>query len=296
MFSTVLLRALNLPELWRHARRRPASVWDPADDLELKLYSAVAGVDYLHYGYFDPIPAEPESVSLGDVRRAMARYADVAVARTAPGDHVLDVGCGTGGLMHRLAEAGRLPAGLTPNLAHARHIRARYPQLPLSVSRLEDVDDAALAGSFDVVLNAESLQYIDLDLACRKVGTLLRPAGKWVVLDYFRLYDSTRNRSGHLLERFEAMLRKAGYAVSERLDITEHVLPTLSFAHTLAARIALPGAQFAAARFFAKHPLLGYLFGDQVANALHQVKLDGVDPAVFRRDKRYMLFEMTKPG
>jgi hypothetical protein len=89
-------------------------------------------------------------------------------------------------------------------------------------------------------------------------------------------------------------VQRVGYTIADRVDITEHVVPTLAFAHTLAARIALPWAEFAAVRYFAKHPGLAYLAADQVSSALHKVKLDGVDPAVFRRDKRYMLFELTR--
>ncbi len=131
-----------------------------------------------------------------------------------------------------------------------------------------------------------------IELAPR--SELMKPGGKWVVLDYFRLHESTRNRSGHLLERFESTVQRAGYTIADRVDITEHVVPTLAFAHLLAARIALPGAQFAAVRYFAKHPVLAYLAADHVSSALQKVKLDGVDPAVFRRDKRYMLFELTR--
>jgi MPBQ/MSBQ methyltransferase len=290
----VLLRALNLPALWRHARRRPRDVWDPADDLELRLYRSIAGVDYLHYGYFDPIPSDPADISLADVQRAMGRYAELFTARVAPGERVLDVGCGTGGLLGKLAQAGAKPTGLTPNRAHAGYIRERYPGIEVIHSRLEDLDADALAGGFDVVANAESLQYIDLAAAFRSVFALLSPGGRWVLTDYFRLRESTRNRSGHLLERFEDALRESPFTARERLDMTDNVLPTLAFAHTLASRIALPLAEFAAERFLARHAVWNYLAGDLARNAIGKIKLDGVDPAVFRRDKRYMLFVLVK--
>ena len=161
---------------------------------------------------------------------------------------------------------------------------------------MEDLDLDELREGFDLVINAESLQYIDLDVACCMVPALLKDSGSWLVLDYFRLQDSTRNRSGHLLKSFEDTIRRHAFQVRDRVDITENVLPTLAYAHTLASRIALPLVEFAAERFLAKHPLWNYFVGDTARAKLARITLDGLDPAVFRRDKRYMLFELAKPG
>ena len=67
-----LTRLLNVPALIRHLSQNRAgrSVWDPADDLELALYGAVFGNNFLHYGYFPEPPADPESISLADVKQA----------------------------------------------------------------------------------------------------------------------------------------------------------------------------------------------------------------------------------
>ncbi|MGE5161887.1 MAG: hypothetical protein ACM3O5_10305, partial [Betaproteobacteria bacterium] len=72
-----LKRLLNVPALIRHLSRNRAgrSVWDPADDLELALYGAVFGNNFLHYGYFPEPPADPESISLADAKQAMDDYA-----------------------------------------------------------------------------------------------------------------------------------------------------------------------------------------------------------------------------
>jgi MPBQ/MSBQ methyltransferase len=293
MLGTVVLRALNLPALWRHARRGADDVWDPADDLELKLYRSIANVDYLHYGYFDPVPADPAAISLADLQGAMVRYAEMVAAYAAPGQRVLDVGCGTGGLLGCLAQAGAEPIGLTPNVAHATYVRERYPGVPVHQSRMEDLDLDGLRGTFDLVINSESLQYIELDAACRNVRALLKPGGRWLVADFFRLSESARIKAGHMLDKMEATIAKHGFSVAKRIDLTENVLPTLALAHSLASRVGLPLANFYTARFLAAHPVWNYLVGDLARGALGRIKLDGLDPAVFQRDKRYMLFELT---
>jgi SAM-dependent methyltransferase len=292
---SVVARLLNLPALLRYVRthRPDKSVWDPAEDLELTLYGAIFGNNYLHYGYFATPPADPETISLADVKRAMDDYASLLVERVRAGEHVLDVGCGMGGLLARLAAAGAVPTGLTPNRAHAAHIRATWPQVPLLESTLEALDTTGIATSFDVVVNAESFQYVALDAGMRNVRALLSPDAadpRWCLIDYFRLDPNARNRSGHLLSDFEAALQRHGFAVRERVDVTENVLPTLAYGRQLATRFALPLVRFGADKFFLRRPLLGYLFADRVSAKLDAVRLDTLDPDVFRREKRYLLF------
>jgi len=292
---STLARLLNVSALLRYLRQNRAdkSVWDPADDLELALYGTIFGNNFLHYGYFHDPAVDPESLSFSSLKQAMDDYATLLVERVRPGERVLDVGCGMGGLLARLERHGAAPTGLTPNRAQAAHVRSTWPQLPLIESTLEAVDASAAERSFDVVVNAESFQYIDLDAGMRKVRELLARAphgGRWINVDYFRLASTAKNRSGHLLADFEAACGRHGFALRERLDITENVLPSLAYARLLATRFALPLARFGADKFFLKRPFWAYLFADRVRARLAGARLDTLDPEVFRRDKRYLLF------
>jgi SAM-dependent methyltransferase len=295
---SVFARLLNVPALARHlwAHRRRKSVWDPADDLELALYGAVFGNNFLHYGYFKAPPADPEAISLADVKQAMEDYASLLVERVVAGERVLDIGCGLGGLLTRLDAAGAQATGLTPNRAHAAHIRERWPHLGLLQGTLESFDPAQRADRFDVVINAESFQYIDLDAGMDKVRGFLAPGGRWIVIDYFRLTPAARNRSGHLLADFEAALERHRFRVAERIDITDNVAPSLAYAKVLAERFALPVAQFFSEKMFLRHPLAGYALAPTVRDKLAAVRLDTLDPDVFRREKRYLLFTLRPTG
>ncbi|HEU0204336.1 MAG TPA: hypothetical protein VFR86_28325, partial [Burkholderiaceae bacterium] len=125
---------------------------------------------------------------------------------------------------------------------------------------------------------------------------LLAPAAadpRWLCIDYFRLHAGAKNRSGHLLTEFEAALARHGLAVRERVDVTENVLPSLRYGQLLATRIALPLARFTADKFFLRRPFLGYLFQESARAKLNSIRLDTLDPDVFRRDKRYILFVLT---
>jgi SAM-dependent methyltransferase len=292
--ESVPVRLLNLPALWRWLRthRADRSVHDPAADLELALYGTIFGNDFLHYGYFDPIPASAEDIALSRVKQAMDDYATLLVARVRAGERVLDIGCGMGGLLARLDAAGVHATGVTPNTAHAEHIAARWPHIPLIRATLEQVD-AAATPKFDALINAESFQYIDLDAGLRQGHALLAPGGRWLMIDYFRLDPAAKNRSGHLLADFEAALARHGFAITERVDVTENCLPTLAYGRLLAEKFALPLARFGSDRFFRAHPFLAYLFQDKVGEKLAGLRLHTLDPDVFRREKRYLLFTLT---
>lgn len=293
-----VLRLLNLPAMFRYLREHRAdrSTHDPTADLELALYGAIFGNNFLHYGYFPNPPADAETISLADIKRAMDDYATLLVERVRPGERVLDVGCGMGGLLARLLAAGARPTGVTPNTAHAAHIRSRWPQAELIESVFEQVDPQRVGARFDAIVNAESFQYIDLDAGMRNVRALLDPqsgARRWIVIDYFRLGAGAKNKSGHMLADFEAALARHRLEVAERVDVTENTVPTLAYGRLLATRFALPLARFAGDKFLRRHPLLGYLFQDRLARKLDGVKLDTLDPDTFRREKRYLLFTVV---
>lgn len=294
---SVLTRLLNVPALLRHLSKNRAgrSVWDPADDLELALYGAVFGNNFLHYGYFPNPPADPEDISLADAKQAMDDYASLLVERVQAGDRVLDIGCGMGGLLARLDAAGARPTGLTPNRSHAAHIRAHWPHIPLLEGTLEAFDPQQRSERFDAVINAESFQYIALDAGIERVKGFLAPGGRWIVIDYFRLRADSKNRSGHLLSDFDAAIARHGLRVIERVDVTENVVPSLAYARVLAERFAVPVAHFFSEKFFLNHPFLGYLFQPSVREKLANVRLDTLDPEVFKREKRYLLYTL-QPG
>jgi SAM-dependent methyltransferase len=293
--SSTLARLLNVPAMLRYLRehRPDKSVWDPGDDLELALYGTIFGNNFLHYGYFPDPKIDPETIGFAHLKQAMDDYATLLVQRVQPGERVLDVGCGMGGLLARLDQAGAQPTGVTPNRAHAAHIKRTWPHVPLIEGTFETVNAGRVAAKFDAVINSESFQYIDLDTGMKNVRALLKPAsegGRWINIDYFRLIPSAKNKSGHLLADFEAACARHGFVVRERVDVTENVLPSLAYGRLLATRFALPLARFGTDKLFLKRPFWAYLFADRVRAKLDGVKLDTLDPDVFRREKRYILF------
>ena len=285
---TVFKRLLNVPALLTHVDKVRRARVDGSTDPELDLYTQIFRNDFLHAGYFDPIP-DPESISFQSLREATEAYARLLVARVQPGQRVLDLGCGTGGLLATLKAAGAEPTGLTPNPGHAEHIRKSQPGMPVIVGGFEAIDMAMYRQAFDVVICSESFHNVPLDVGVRNVKEVLKPGGKWVIIDYYRTRIPAYNRSGHPLEAFRKAVAENGFRMTEEIDVTDNTTPGLAFFHAWSTRVALPTVDLAATRYFLKHPVIGYLVGEELAARRARVRLDALDPKIFARDKRYLL-------
>jgi SAM-dependent methyltransferase len=98
---------------------------------------------------------------------------DAAVAERLPaGSRVLDVGCGDGGLVRRLAELGFDAFGVDPAApAHPRLIR-------------EPVEHVRGFGAFDAAIAIMALHHSELDAVTSALTRLLRPHGRLFVYDF----------------------------------------------------------------------------------------------------------------
>jgi ubiquinone/menaquinone biosynthesis C-methylase UbiE len=121
-------------------------------------------------------------------RETMARLS------VRPTDRVLDVGCGTGALLHQLAHTYPLAhlVGVDPVPAMLAVARRR---LPTSVELREGwaerlpCDDE----SFDVVVSCNMFHYIRQPVvALREMGRVLRPGGQFVITDWCDDYLACR--------------------------------------------------------------------------------------------------------
>ncbi len=296
MIGSILRRALNLRALLAHRRASRLKRHDIGTEIELGLYANMFQNDFLHAGYFHKIPADPEEISLKMLKEAMHAYARLVCERTLPGQRVLDLGCGTGGLLGLLRDLGAHPTGLTPSREHAEYIARHYPGIPVIQCTFEQFDTSACRQAFNVVVSAESFHNVNLEAGLRRMREVLKPNGKWIVVDYYRLHEQTYNRSGHLLTTFLEALSRHNYQIVEEMDITANTLPTLAFAHCLAQRFGVPLIEFTAARFFRQQPVLEYLLHDVFAHARGRLRLDALDPALTLRDRRYLLHQIKMAG
>jgi 2-polyprenyl-3-methyl-5-hydroxy-6-metoxy-1,4-benzoquinol methylase len=96
---------------------------------------------------------------------------------------VLDVGCGEGLLVQRLASVSATVTGIDPDRAAIARARQRTSGLAnVTLEAAGFVDYPAKQASFDVVTFVASLHHLAMVPAIRKARSLLRPGGELLVV------------------------------------------------------------------------------------------------------------------
>ena len=94
------------------------------------------------------------------------------------GERILDLGCGTGHLTAKIAEAGAGVAGADRSPEMIAQARAQYPALRFEVM---DARELAFQQSFDAVFSNATLHWIrEPELVARGISRVLRPGGRFV--------------------------------------------------------------------------------------------------------------------
>jgi len=95
-----------------------------------------------------------------------------------PGERILDLGCGTGHLTARIAEAGAHVVGIDRSPEMIRQAREKYPSLHFEVM---DAREISLEGTFDAVFSNATLHWIrEPERVIAGIKKLLRPGGRFV--------------------------------------------------------------------------------------------------------------------
>ncbi|MFB6091378.1 MAG: trans-aconitate 2-methyltransferase [Haloquadratum sp.] len=95
-------------------------------------------------------------------------------------ERILDLGCGTGHLTERIAEAGADVVGVDRAEEMIATARDRHPDLPFVRADAREVADA-VDGPFDAVFSNAVLHWIDdQDAVTASVADVLRPGGRFV--------------------------------------------------------------------------------------------------------------------
>ncbi len=158
--------------------------------------------DEVHFGYF--FPGEDEEVLATAVRRMTNIIVDPA--QIAPGERVVDVGCGVGGPAVRIAqETGCHMVGVTISARQVELGQQRAEQAGLQARVRFVLGDAARHlpfddESIDVVMGIESAcHYDDRRQFLRECARILKPGGRLVVSDWMvRDYGDPVARAHHI--------------------------------------------------------------------------------------------------
>jgi ubiquinone/menaquinone biosynthesis C-methylase UbiE len=168
------------------------------------------------------------SVAFGG-RRGRVYRRIVELSGTAPGNRVLDVGCGSGYLVRLLAAAAGPSGsvtGLDPSAAAVAHGRRRGPSgTSFAVGVAQDLS-AFADGTFDVVTSTLALHHVPARKrqdAFREMYRVTRPGGRLLLADFDQSRRTPRLHAGAARMRHAAatvgplddLAAAAGYQVAE---------------------------------------------------------------------------------
>ncbi|MEJ8561211.1 methyltransferase domain-containing protein [Yoonia sp. GPGPB17] len=186
----------------------------------------LTGAENLHYGYWDGL-----EVCAANFGAAQVAYTDLVFERLPDAPcRILDVGGGAGETARKLIALGHQVEIVIPSAFLASRCRENAPEAVVHEATFQD---AQLEGPFDVCLFSESFQYIPLDQGIAKCLSLLASGGRIVIADCFR--SETFNPDavqatvggGHPIRRFRDLVLSMGLCVSQGIDITKEVAPSI---------------------------------------------------------------------
>jgi SAM-dependent methyltransferase len=154
-------------------------------------------------------------------RAKIDRLLDAELKTLEPGAVVLDVGCGTGVYLKRLADLGFRPRGVEPAEAMLDRARAAHPDVSVTqgvATALPERD-----ASVDAVLAIEVYRYLHLEdtrLAFREAARVLRPGGVF----FFTMVNRWALDGFYLVQHARCLLKRRDF--DRRNPHCEFVTPT----------------------------------------------------------------------
>ncbi len=134
--------------------------------------------------YFDSVAAERDRWKKRGAyyHRELERYLSFLVP---PGSSVLEIGCGTGGLLAALKPARGLGIDISPRMVEIA--RGKFPDLQFEVGDLENIQ---IKEKFDYVILAETIGHVDdIQLAFRELHKVCRPETRVIIVYYNYLWE-----------------------------------------------------------------------------------------------------------
>lgn len=278
----------------------------------LVFFHKLLGLDHLHYGYWD----KEDPISLGGLVRAQEKYTSLLLAtideqlKSIESPHILDVGCGTGAMLCRLLEKGYRVDGVSPSDYLVSIIKKRLAKVEKAdhknATRIFHSTFEAMPADkqeYDLILFSESFQYLNLRQAYPVLKAIVKPKGKIVICDVFKLTterDPGLFGGGHLLSRFYDDLPKWGLRIVKDQDITPNMSPSIELLDKLMRERGTPALetldQFLAARNPLTYGLARLVFRSQWKKLQQKYFAGHRTKSNFERYKCYRLLVLESNG
>jgi MPBQ/MSBQ methyltransferase len=194
----------------------------------LTYYLGLTDSPYLHYGYWNPIPAAAD-LTIANLKVAQAAYSAKLLGFIPEGiKTVLDVGCGIGGNAAYLLDRGFEVEGLAPDpFQQEKFLKLTQNKAIFHLSQFETFTPPH---SYDLVLLSESSQYMSAIDIAQCAAAALNPGGYLLLADMMRsdaLYTEGIFSNCQVVADLHAALKQAGFQLVKEEDITAQTAPTI---------------------------------------------------------------------
>ncbi|MFQ3675414.1 MAG: class I SAM-dependent methyltransferase [Endomicrobiia bacterium] len=245
-------------------------------DWGLKFWREVFKLESLHFGYWENI----KEINLENLRIAQKNYIQKLIHLFPKNvKMVLDVGAGTGEVAKELISRGYYVESVSPDPYQQQIFSQKCPQTKFYLSKFEDLS-LQEDKKFDLILMAESCQYLNLDLAFKNCQKLLSDNGKILICDYFRKQNISYYKTTHVWQDFIFYAEKNKFKIIYEEDITNYVLPTLTLGKNYYTQYVLPILEIISGYLSEKIPIIS-----KIANFIFYKKI---------KKLKYYLYEHTK--
>lgn len=193
----------------RGARSNIASHYDLGNDF----YAAWLdlALNYSSAMFTHPV-SEAETLEAAQQRKLAAMLDRTA---TAPGDRILEIGCGWGGFARVAAAAGRRVHGITLSTAQQEAIScANLPGVEITLTDYRDISD-----SYDAVVSIEMAEAVGLRYWGAYLGAIakaLKPGGR-AAIQFIAIDDAIFDRYARNVDFIQRYIFPGGMLLSERL-------------------------------------------------------------------------------
>lgn len=202
----------------------------------LQYYLEMVGSPYLHYGYWEPLPASADDLTVGGLRKAQESYASHLLSFIPTGIHtILDVGCGIGGNAANLLKQGFTVEGLAPDpFQQEKFVSRTEGKAPFHMSTfekfVETARSSATSPSYDMLLFSESSQYMSAKDIAQGAAHLTGSGGYVLLADMLRTNAEYRDgifSNCHVAADLKAQMELAGFNLVKSEDISTQIAPTI---------------------------------------------------------------------
>ncbi len=272
----------------------------------------LTGLEDLHYGYWDEtIPA----VSVLYIKQALQRYTERLIDTLEHHGNqnmdVLDVGCGTGGVLQALSERGHQVDGVVPAPHLGKQVRERVRAQGYSSQiwdcTMEELPVEALTTQYDAVLFSESFQYIPYGVALNHAWQLLKPGGIVLICDFFKTEYSGDGQpgdrsfgGGHCYQEFLQWLQQSDWQCVRNDDITAYTSPNIRLMDELLTQRVAPAMGTLNTFLYARNPWIWasikWLFRRKLRKLEFKYLSGHRSQTIFERYKTYRRMVLIKPA